>query len=297
MTKNVLIIGLGSAGSRYAKIAIKYGCQVYGYDSDALDKAGLFRETSVKGVQEIIMINPFLKDKHQTLDLIIVATPAATHFEVVMDLLPYWVPILCEKPLCQTSEEAVRIATQQAENGFTDVSVAYQLRFLPRIAELIRIADTQKVHAIYAEYKGNKHTWLGNPDTYQDLLLECSHEIDLILRAYRGTALDKVGYWNREHDGGIFAGHCDPNWDMVLDWEAACPERKFIVEIDNGEYEPGVLHVIRHEARLEKGDYKPMQTAYEEVFRLAIEGKGDGLCTVQEAVAIHRFIDELKEVT
>jgi len=280
--KNVLIIGLGSAGSRYAKIAQTAGWKVYGYDS-------LIEDYPVD-VQMVENLNSFLGGKAD-LNLIVLCTPASDHFDSLIDLIGLGIPILCEKPLCETAEEAgtlVQLCIQEEEEQGERVPlwIGYQLRFLPMISKILLTAKRWPILSATAVYYGDKADWHGKPETYQDLLLECSHELDLLLQLYPFLRID---------DCFLLRSYCEASgekpyrWGIKLDW--ATPhfhKRRLRIVYQEG----GESKVLL--ASMANGDYKHMDAAYQEVFHRVTEEQGVGVCTVQEGRAVVDFIGALK---
>jgi myo-inositol 2-dehydrogenase / D-chiro-inositol 1-dehydrogenase len=72
-------------------------------------------------------------------DAVVVASPNFTHIAVMRDALATDLHILCEKPLVTTVADGVEMI-ERAKNRKGIVWVAQEYRYMPPVAEMIRIA-------------------------------------------------------------------------------------------------------------------------------------------------------------
>ena len=77
-------------------------------------------------------------------DALIVASPNHTHRDVLIDVMTTDLPIMVEKPLCSTVEDAQHIKTL-AQSRTAPVWVAMEYRYMPAIARLIEEVDDGRV--------------------------------------------------------------------------------------------------------------------------------------------------------
>lgn len=79
------------------------------------------REEAAKAMAEAAGCAAFLSHKqmleHVECDAVVVATPPSTHPEICMDALRRKLPVLCEKPVCLTTDAAVAIRDAAQQNG------------------------------------------------------------------------------------------------------------------------------------------------------------------------------------
>jgi predicted dehydrogenase len=95
----------------------------------------------------------------ERLNLITVATPNATHYEITRGFLEAGFNVLCEKPLTTTIEEAEALCTVAAEAGvicavnfgFSGYPMAIQAR------EMIRRGDLGDIRVVVAEFAHGAH--------------------------------------------------------------------------------------------------------------------------------------------
>ena len=121
-------------------------------------------------------------------DVYMVASPNDHHHAAMLDLLPTGKPILCEKPVCTTGENA-RDLLQRAEGRAAPVWVAMEYRYMPPAQRLL------------AEIKAGR---IGTPQMFA-------------IREHRFPFLDKVDAWNRfsARTGGTMVEKCCHFWDLM----------------------------------------------------------------------------------
>ncbi len=114
-------------------------------------------------------------------DAVVLATPNFTHAEVVGAALKYPVHVLAEKPLCTTVADAFSLV-QQSQGRKHLAWVAQEYRYMPPVAEMIRMAHTGAVGTIH----------------------------QVAIREHREPFYPKVGDWNRftVNTGGTLVEKC-----------------------------------------------------------------------------------------
>lgn len=121
-------------------------------------------------------------------DAVIVASPNNTHREVLEPLFDAGLPILCEKPLATTLDDA-RWVVERAERASAPFWTAMEYRYMPPAAEFI------------AEVHGGRVGTLRM----------------LSIREHRFPFLEKVGDWNRfsANTGGTMVEKCCHFFDLM----------------------------------------------------------------------------------
>ena len=177
------IIGCGSMGREHIlNIVAMDGCVVTALaDTHAASRDAAAALLSGAAVQ------PQVFEWHGDLlhsglcDAVVIATPNFTHAQMVRDALPAEVHILIEKPLCTTVPDCWDLV-QRARGRKKMVWVAQEYRYMPPVAEMIRMAHNGAV--------GTMH--------------------QVAIREHREPFYPKVGDWNRfnANTGGTLVEKC-----------------------------------------------------------------------------------------
>jgi len=99
------------------------------------------------------------KDRPERPDLITVATPNATHYEITRAFLEAGFDVLCEKPLTMTAEEAERIVAITRETGRV-CAVNYGYSGYPLVRQMramVAGGDLGKIRLLKAEFAHGFH--------------------------------------------------------------------------------------------------------------------------------------------
>jgi myo-inositol 2-dehydrogenase / D-chiro-inositol 1-dehydrogenase len=128
-----------------------------------------------------------LFEQHQELlnselcDALVIASPNFTHIAVMRDALKTELPILCEKPLVTRIEDGLELLAL-AKQRKAIAWVAQEYRYMPPVAEMIRIAHSGGVGRIH----------------------------QVAIREHREPFYPKVGDWNRftANTGGTLVEKC-----------------------------------------------------------------------------------------
>ncbi|MGI9493760.1 MAG: Gfo/Idh/MocA family protein [Geminicoccaceae bacterium] len=122
------------------------------------------------------------------IDALIIASPNHTHHDVLIDAMTTDLPILVEKPLCSTVDDAARVRSAASQRS-APVWVAMEYRYMPAISRLIE--EVQK-------------------GTVGELRM-------LAIREHRFPFLEKVDQWNRfsRFSGGTMVEKCCHFFDLM----------------------------------------------------------------------------------
>ena len=106
------------------------------------------------------------KNRADRIDLVTVATPNSTHFEITKAFLEAGIAVLCEKPMTVTVEEAEEIAATAKRTG-TICAVNYGYSGYPLVREMramIKRGDLGKIRLIRTEFAHGFHADAADAD-------------------------------------------------------------------------------------------------------------------------------------
>lgn len=164
ISPSVAVFGGGSIGTRHARNARTLGCEVAIIDP--------CEEVLARGWRDGLPVYGNIRDVEFEPDAWVIASPLSTHLELVVDAVSREMPFFVEKPLgrCEEIPEWERLAA----GSLPIHQLGYQNRFHPDAA-LIRSLSAE---SFYLVCDVAMSTW---PGRYGDPVLECSHDLDLLL--------------------------------------------------------------------------------------------------------------------
>lgn len=176
------IVGLGNAGQRHARNAMALGHDVVAYDPRAHLVQGVMRTTSLR---QLLWLRP---------TAVIVATPPIDHYETARRCMAEGLDVLVEKPLCDALAKALTLHDHARTHGVR-LCTAYQLRCHGTLAAIKEgVYYQQMLHGVVRNADAMSR-WPAA--TYpRDLLLEFSHELDLIAYLFAGQAYVMTYYYD-----------------------------------------------------------------------------------------------------
>jgi predicted dehydrogenase len=183
-----LVLGCGSIGIRHIGHLLQLGVtDVQGADPDsdkcrqAKDKFGIVMSTSP---EEALQSAP---------DIVLVCTPAQTHVPMALKALEAGAHVFIEKPL-STGIAGTEILVQAAQKCGKTVQVGYNLRFHPAMRTMKKMSESGQLgkvlmaHAEFGLYLSDwwpgrdyRNSYMAHTDMSGGLLMDASHEIDLLL--------------------------------------------------------------------------------------------------------------------
>ncbi len=122
------VVGAGGMGSRHARnvTAIKGASLVAVMDTDHVRAGRLAAELDAKPFFDAMALI-----EHPDVQAVVVASPDSTHADLVMACLEAGKPVLCEKPLAATVEQAAAIVDREAATGRRMVQVGFMREYDP----------------------------------------------------------------------------------------------------------------------------------------------------------------------
>ncbi len=178
MTVNVALVGLGYWGPKLARnLFALNGCEVRTICDLRPECLQQFRERN----QNVLLVTDYasvLADR--SVDAIMIASPAETHFALAQSALLAGKDVFVEKPLSLTYREGLRLVRLAEERGRI-LMVGHVLEYHPAIAQLIRMVrchELGKVRYIYSN-----RVSLGRVRREENILWSFApHDVAVILR-------------------------------------------------------------------------------------------------------------------
>lgn len=184
MLERVLIVGMGSIGSRHARLARDLMPDV---------RLAAWRHASGAATAGVAATVTSLEDALAfTPQLAVIASPASKHLEAALPLADAGVHLLVEKPISESATGVAELIATSRMRGVV-LMTGYNLRFLPsmvRLRELLADRRVGRVLSVRAEAGQYLPTWRPQADYRQTVsasaalgggvLTELSHEFDYL---------------------------------------------------------------------------------------------------------------------
>jgi myo-inositol 2-dehydrogenase / D-chiro-inositol 1-dehydrogenase len=132
MTLRVGVIGTGVMGAEHVRLLRE---ETAGALVAAVCDADVARAKSVaEGAASFT--DPLALIADPGVDAVVIASPDGTHASLALACIAAGKPVLCEKPLAPTAEEALQVVTAEVQAGRRLVQVGYMRRFDPAYVEM-----------------------------------------------------------------------------------------------------------------------------------------------------------------
>jgi len=191
MSDHILVIGSGSVGKRHARNLAAMGCRISCVDPRPDRLAELAAETPVEGTYP--SASEAMSSAGAGFSGVVIASPTAFHPSDLAAAARAKLPVLLEKPVAKTAQEA-RDMLAVAEREGIAVLLGYTWRWwspLARVRELLQRGEIGKI--LHVQFHMSAHLADWHPwEPYQEFfmasaaqgggaLLDESHWIDLML--------------------------------------------------------------------------------------------------------------------
>lgn len=183
--KHVLVVGSGSIAKRHIKNLRE---QFPDVNITCVSSSGRMLNKAEVGASEVV--SDLAAGISHKPDFAIVASPAPFHLSNAEELLASHVPVLVEKPLCD-SLTALKQFDLSRHNGA--IGIAYNLRFMPAAKKVKKLLDDGAIGTVstaFAEAGQYLPDWRPDSDYRKGVsarkelgggaLLELSHELDYL---------------------------------------------------------------------------------------------------------------------
>lgn len=301
--KHILVLGAGSVGRRHLKNFSALGFKVSAYDprEDRLQEAA--KETKLEN--SFTLLENAMKEINK-FDGAVIASPPKFHISQAKELLKFNIPLLLEKPLAKTLDEAETLAEILISNK-TPVLLGYTYRWWPSIIALKqKIAEGEIGKTLRADFFMSAHLADWHPwERYQDFfmasrelgggaLLDESHWLDLMIWFFGMPAeifadISKISNLEIDTDDNVeLIARYDNGLrvNMHLDLYGR-PHKKYIsVTGDKGSLE------WNFETNL---DRNIMFVGLAKDFAGILNGAGRAECTVEDGIKVLKVIETARE--
>jgi myo-inositol 2-dehydrogenase / D-chiro-inositol 1-dehydrogenase len=131
--------------------------------------------------------------RDDSVEAVVIVSPAATHAELTLECLRHGKPVLCEKPLAATAEDALKVVEAEVELGRKLIQLGFMRRFDPQHLAVKEVVDSGAIGSPLL-FKG----WHRNPQVVPSLVTSESivldsmiHDLDSV-RWLFGREIDEV---------------------------------------------------------------------------------------------------------
>jgi myo-inositol 2-dehydrogenase/D-chiro-inositol 1-dehydrogenase len=176
MSVGVGVIGTGVMGSEHARLL--------GREIPGAHLAGIFDADTARAraaaADATVFADPRSLIASDRVGAVIIASPDATHAELTLACLEAGKPVLCEKPLASSAEEALQVVQAEVALKRRLIQVGYMRRFDPGYQEMKRIRDEGGVGATVLLHNVHRNVsapeWFTGPMAVTNSFV---HEIDV----------------------------------------------------------------------------------------------------------------------
>tara|TARA_B100000427_G_scaffold300543_1_gene282989 strand:- start:19 stop:966 length:948 start_codon:yes stop_codon:yes gene_type:complete len=179
-SKKIAVIGYGNWGKNHARVLNELNCLSGIYDEKYKNQSNdlpknykLFRN---------------YEDLIENSDAAVISTPAVTHFEIAMNIVPH-LDLLIEKPLSMNSAECSQILKKAKENNKI-IQVGHQLHFHPAVIKMKELIHSGKIGNIKWIYSNRLN--MGKIRDKENVLWSFApHDISLML-SFTESKIEKI---------------------------------------------------------------------------------------------------------
>ncbi|MBU0953688.1 MAG: Gfo/Idh/MocA family oxidoreductase [Nanoarchaeota archaeon] len=217
---NVAVIGTGMMGRNHARVYTELeGVHLVG----VVDVSKKMREETAKSFscKAYETLSELLK--HERVDAVSVCVPTSFHFDVAMEVIAAGIPLLIEKPITATIEQAKKVVAAANERGVL-LMVGHIERFNPgvqKLKALIVSGKLGKITSLISRRVGIFPPRIKDSNVVIDLAV---HDIDIFnfllnsrpicVHGYGGKALQE----NKEDYAGMLLKYANATGLIEVNW-------------------------------------------------------------------------------
>lgn len=320
---HILIIGSGSVGKRHGRNFASLQCEISAFDprADRLKEikndVGILKNSYSSFDDVIVDLRKF--------DGVVIASPPKFHIEQAIAVIESGVPLLLEKPLCPTLNEAQKLKIFLVHKSQAKVILGYTYRWWEPLREMRDLILSGKIGKILhtrfvmSAHLADWHPW----EKYQDFfmasrdlgggaLLDESHFIDLMYWFFGMpksvfAKVEKLSDLEIETDDNVDALFAYENGSLAtmhLDLFGRPHEKYIIATGNNGSiywsFEPNEIRItVFNEKDLDIRKYNcernDMFLALARDFVKLIGGQDDKVCAVHDGIEVMKIIEACRQ--
>ena len=266
MAPRIVIVGIGSIGSRHIDTLLSMGYQ----DLVGVETRSMPHDERLPIVENFEDLSNW-KPTHA-----LICTPPDWHFDHARKFLADGIPVFIEKPMTIHRNAAVCL-NDLAEHTGTYIAVGYMERANPAVLEAREFVRQHAIKNAYIDCY-----WLTTDKTYSlDVAMESSHAIDTA-RFILGD-LKLIGYAKLKHTAHLeFVGNGTAQCYIDMNMAALLPMRRLrLYAIDGSAFE------------LKYGlDPAEWDACYRDELQAFLDGKP--LCTGDDGLKVMEVLEQLK---
>ncbi len=249
----------------------------------------------------------------EKLDAVIVAVPTTAHLDVAVSVLERGIPMLLEKPVASTLEEA-NVIRQRVETSRIPVAVGHVERFNPVVRSLMSELAGKRIYSITITRIGPFPPRIADVGVLVDLSV---HDIDLVHWLTRHVPVAEARIFKSVKGAGSHEDNAvvtlrlenDVVASIVTNWLTPFKRRTIEVATDQAFYQADLMsqELTEYSAYQDNNSYlvrnctvtkgEPLRKELEAFLRFVQTGERDGLADVEEGLVPLRIISRARGVS
>ena len=320
--RHILVLGAGSVGKRHLNNFAELGCVLSAMDprEDRLNEAS--KEVNLE--MSFSNLEDALESVH-SFDGVVIGSPPKYHVQQCVEFAKKGIPMLLEKPVSPTLQEALKLDKVFRGLSFTKLLLGYTYRWWPPLSRFYDYLKSGKVgKLLYGKFVMSAHLADWHPwEPYKDFfmaskdlgggaLLDESHFIDLMIRFFgMPTSLfakvEKLSSLEIETDDNVemIAIYDDGlRVSIHLDLYTRPHERYIAVTGEKGtlrwSFDPNTVsysNEMNHEWEIEEFNYErnDMFVKVAEEFIRLLDGHSELTCTLNDGINALSIVEACRE--
>jgi len=195
-SKNLCVIGAGAWGGNHVRVFNELGV-LRGVCDTSAEHLSKIKE-KYRGIKYYSALEEVIKDK--SISAVVVATPAATHYEIARQALLAGKDVFVEKPLALSVHEAKELI-ELANSRRKILMVGHILNYHPAVKKLKEMIDNGELGKVYYIYSNRLNIgklrseenilWSFAPHDVSVILRLCNNEKPLCIQAFGGAYIQE----------------------------------------------------------------------------------------------------------